>query len=92
VAKKSNGTLGCIAQSVASRAREVILASSPPWRGHIWSTEPSAGLTSSRGTRNCWREPSKGLQRWWGPGASPDGESLRSLGLLSLGKRRGEGM
>lgn len=53
------------------------------WGGHIWSTAPSAGLPSSRWTGNCWREASEGLQRWWGPGASPIGARLIALALCT---------
>jgi len=39
--QEANGTMGCIAQSMASRAREVLLPSALPWGGHSWSTAPS---------------------------------------------------
>lgn len=55
-----------IPQSVASRVTEVLLSSALPWRSHIWSTGPSAGLPSSRQTGNCWGESSGGLWRDWG--------------------------
>jgi len=58
VPKMANGILGCIAQSVARRVKEV-LPSALPWGGHIWSTVPSAGLPSSRQTGNCWESPVK---------------------------------
>ena len=70
VAKKANGTLRCIAQTMDSRAREVLLLSALHWGGHIWSTAPSAEHPSSKGTENSWREPRGGLQRWWVSGAS----------------------
>jgi len=60
VARKANGTPGCVAQSVASRVREVLFPSALPWGGHIRSTGPSAGLPSSRQAGNCWGEPGEG--------------------------------
>lgn len=50
VARKANGTPGCIAQSVVSRARE-FSSQLCPGEG-TWSTGPSAGLPSSRQAGN----------------------------------------
>ena len=88
VARKANGTPGCIAQSVASRVREVLLPSALPWGGHIRSTGPSAGLPSSRQAGNCWGEPGRGLWRDWGLEHLLYEERLRALGLFSVGRRR----
>ena len=88
VARKANGTPGCIAQSVASRVREVLLPSALPWGGHIRSTGPSAGLPSSRQAGNCWGEPSGGLWRDRGLEHLLCEERLRALGLFSVGRRR----
>ena len=64
----ANDILGCTAQSVASRVREVLRPSALRWGGHIQSSGPSAGLPSSRQAGNCWGEPRRGLQRGLGPG------------------------
>ena len=88
VARKANGTPGCIAQSVASRVREVLLPSALPWGGHIRSTGPSAGLPSSRQAGNCWGEPGGGLWRDRGLEHLLYEERLRALGLFSVGRRR----
>ena len=49
---------------------------------------PSAGLPSSRQTELLHRAQRR-VQRWWGPGAPPDGERLRAPGLFSC-RREGE--
>jgi len=49
---------------------------------------PSAGLPSSRQTKLLHRAQRR-MQRWWGPGAPPDGERLRAPGLFSC-RREGE--
>lgn len=78
VAEKDNGILGCIKKDVASRSSEVILPSTLPWRGLIWSPVSSSGLFSSRKTGKYWKESSWGLKRWLGPGESPSwGETER---------------
>lgn len=60
---KANRFLGCIRQSVARWLREVTLLCSAPVR-HIWRTESSAGLPSTRETRIYWSNSREGLWRW----------------------------
>lgn len=70
VAKKANGTLGCITKSTGGRVREV-LPSALPGGSHIWSTGPIAELPVCLELGSHWRESTGGLQRW--PGVSSDG-------------------
>jgi len=56
-----------------------------PWWGHICSTVSSSGLPSSIKTGNCWREPSRGAQRWLGAWSIALWGNLR---LPSLEERR----
>jgi len=50
VAKKANGTLGCIKRSVASRSREVLL----PLHSVVWLIHQKDEMPS-RGTWTSWR-------------------------------------
>jgi len=52
-----SGTLGCAAESVVSRAREIPFPSALPWGDPIWRTGPSAGLSRSRQTGYSWERP-----------------------------------
>ena len=78
----ANDILGCTAQSVASRVREVLRPSALRWGGHIQSSGPSAGLPSSRQAGNCWGVPSRGLWRDRGLERLLYEERLRALGLF----------
>ena len=46
--QKANGTLGCTAQSIASRAREVLLPSALPWGGTDGALRPVLGSSFDR--------------------------------------------
>jgi len=64
-AKKANGILGCIKESIATRPREVIL---PIYlalvRPHL-SAGSSYGLPSTRETWTYWTESSEGPKKQW---------------------------
>jgi len=41
--------------------------------------------------RERLERPCRGLQRWWGPAAPPDGDRLRAPGLFTWGREGWEG-
>ena len=55
MAKKANGTLGCITKSTGSRVMEVLLPTALPWGGHIWSTGPIAEFPVCLKLGSHWR-------------------------------------
>uniref|UniRef100_A0A8C3F1V3 Reverse transcriptase domain-containing protein n=1 Tax=Chrysemys picta bellii TaxID=8478 RepID=A0A8C3F1V3_CHRPI len=88
VAKKANGTLGCISRSIASRSRDMII---PLYLtlGLIWSTVSSFGPHTTRRMWKNWEESSREQQkRLGGLEHMTYEERLRELGLFSLQKRR----
>ena len=71
VAKKANGTMGCMAQSMASRVRMVLLPRALLWGGQIQSTAPRAELPGSGQTGNYRSPPPDGsVKRFFSPSSS----------------------
>lgn len=65
-----SGTLGRAAESVASRQGRFPSPLLCPGETPTWSTGPSAGLSSSRQTVNCWESAMEGAElseRWKSP-------------------------
>jgi len=86
---RGNKRVQVVPWGALQQVREVLLCSA--LGRPSWSTAPSAGLPSSKQTGNGWREPCRGLQRWWGPAAPPDGDRLRAPGLFTWGREGWEG-
>ena len=89
VAKKTNGVLGCIAQIVASRAREVIL---PLWsalgRPHVEHCVPFWGPQFKNDRELLERVRGRGAKMMKGLEHPLDEGRLTDLGLFSLEKER----
>ena len=87
VAKKANGILACIRNSVDSRSREVIVPLySALVRPHLECCVHFGPLTTRR-TLRCWSMSREGRRGWCLDNKSYKGR-LRELGLFSLEKRR----
>ena len=88
VAKKSNGTLGSVRQSIASRSREVILPHYSALVRHSWSTVSGSGLPSTRGKKLLGRVQQRTMKMMKGLEHLSYEERLRVLGLFRLEKSR----
>ena len=86
VAKKTNGSLGCIQKSVASWAKEARLSLySAPVRPHLESCVQFWALQLKKDREHCWRGQQRTTKTMRGPEEHlPQQERLTHLLLCSL--------